>query len=183
MTVFVLDRDGVINYDSEEYVKSPAEWQAIPGSLEAIASLRRAGYKVVVASNQSGVGRGLFDVDTLFSIHQKFIAQLEAIGGSLDGFFFCPHHPDVGCRCRKPQPGMLEDICDRFGVDGKDLIMIGDSTKDLEAVSAVGGRGMLVRTGNGEHTLASLKKSHKTDVFADLAECVGSWLAAHAADD
>ncbi len=180
MTLVVLDRDGVINFDSDDYVKSPAEWTPIPGSLDAIARLKRAGYRVVVASNQSGVGRGLFDVDTLFDIHRKFLGLLEEAGGRLDGFFFCPHHPDVGCECRKPRPGMLEDICQRFGVSGSELLMVGDTQKDLDAVAAVGGQGVLVRTGKGEQTIARLPAGTKVQVHHDLAGFVDTWLRAQA---
>lgn len=177
MSLFVLDRDGVINHDSSDYIKSPAEWEAIPGSLEAIARLKHAGFRVVIASNQSGIGRGLFDVDTLFAIHRKFLAQLEQAGGRVDGFFFCPHRPNEGCHCRKPAPGMLEDICARFEVPGNELIMVGDTRKDIEAVTAVGGRGVLVRTGKGEQTLAEWKTNRKLEVHDDLHAFVADWLA------
>lgn len=179
MTLFVLDRDGVINHDSDAYIKAPIEWTPIPGSLEAIARLSRAGYRVVVASNQSGVGRGLFDVDTLFDIHRKFLSLLQDEGGRIDGFFFCPHHPDDGCNCRKPKPGMLQDICSRFGVRGEELLMVGDSHKDLEVVAAVGGQGVLVRTGKGAQTAAELNGRTAPEIHDDLAAFVDTWLAAN----
>ena len=114
MKLIILDRDGVINEDSDDYIKSPAEWRPLPGSLEAILKLKNAGYRVVVASNQSGLARGLFDYDTLFAIHDKMTRMLADIGTHVDGIFFCPHGPDDGCRCRKPDTGLLDDIAKRL---------------------------------------------------------------------
>src|SRR5699024_6502994 len=130
MKLVILDRDGVINEDSDAYIKSAAEWQAIDGSLEAIVRLKHAGYTVVVASNQSGIGRGLFDYAALFSIHDKMARMLAELGAHLDGIFFCPHAPDAGCDCRKPATGLLDSISRRLGVTLEGVPMIGDSASD-----------------------------------------------------
>ncbi|MDR0716453.1 MAG: D-glycero-beta-D-manno-heptose 1,7-bisphosphate 7-phosphatase, partial [Azoarcus sp.] len=125
MSLIILDRDGVINYDSEQFIKSPEEWRPIPGALEAIALLNRWGWRVVVASNQSGVGRGLFDMDMLNAIHDKMVKSLAQIGGRLDAIFFCPHPADSTCNCRKPKPGMLLEIGERFNIDLTDVPVVG----------------------------------------------------------
>ena len=129
----VLDRDGVINHDSEDYIRSPAQWRPIRGSLEAIARLRKAGWRVAVATNQAGVGRGLFDMATLAAIHATMSRAVAQAGGHLDAVFFCPHAPSADCGCRKPRPGMLHEIARRFAVDPAAMIMIGDSLRDLQA--------------------------------------------------
>ena len=152
MKLAIIDRDGVINYDSDQYIKTPAEWKPIPQSLEAIARLNHAGYRVVVATNQSGVGRGLFDMSTLNAIHDKMYRALANVGGRIDALFFCPHMDENNCDCRKPKPGMLLDIAKRFNVDLKNIPFIGDSLKDLQAAQAVGAKPILVRTGKGEKT-------------------------------
>ena len=144
-----LDRDGVINIDSALYIKSPAEWKALPGSLEAIARLNQAGYKVVVATNQSGIGRGLFDMDTLNAMHEKMHKGLAAVGGRVDAIFYCPHTADEGCSCRKPKPGMFERIAKLYNQDLTGVPAIGDSLRDLQAASALGCAPILVRTGKG----------------------------------
>lgn len=154
MSLIVLDRDGVINQDSDAYIKSPEEWVPIDGSLEAIARLNRHGYRVVVATNQSGIERGLFTLETLFEIHKKMNRLLAEVGGTLDGIFFCPHAPAAGCACRKPQPGLLREIEQRLGVSLRSVPVVGDSLRDLEAARAVGADPILVRTGKGERTLA-----------------------------
>lgn len=143
----ILDRDGVVNYDSEAFIKSPSEWQPIPGSLEAIARLKHAGLRVVVASNQSGLGRGLFDYDDLFAIHDKMTRQLSELGVALDGIFFCPHTAEDACACRKPHPGLIDDILRRWSLKPEDCVMIGDSDSDIEAAQAAGVAGFGVRTG------------------------------------
>ena len=153
--ILILDRDGVINQDSDDYIKSPEEWMPIPGSLEAIAHFNQLGIKVVVATNQSGVGRGLFTLDTLAAIHQKMQAMLKAAGGHIDGVYFCPHHPDDGCDCRKPKPGLLLQIQRDFNIDLTQAIVVGDSLRDIQAAQAVGAYPMLVKTGKGERTLAT----------------------------
>lgn len=147
MKLVILDRDGVINEDKDDYIKSPAEWRPIPGSLEAIVKLKHAGFRVVVASNQSGLARGLFDYDTLFAIHDKMTRMLADLGTHLDGIFFCPHAPEDACNCRKPHTGLLDDIARRFGRSLEGMPFVGDSLSDVEAAQAVGARPLLVRTG------------------------------------
>lgn len=176
MPTIVLDRDGVINQDSDEYIKSPREWQAIPGSLEAIKKLNDAGYDVCVATNQSGLGRGLFSVQTLGQIHQKMINELEAIGGVIQMIVYCPHHPDANCTCRKPNTGLLARINEEFRLDSDTSWMVGDTVKDVECAHRMGIRGALVRTGKGENELGKGVVSRETTpVFNDLAEFV-AWL-------
>ncbi|HUQ26855.1 MAG TPA: D-glycero-beta-D-manno-heptose 1,7-bisphosphate 7-phosphatase [Burkholderiales bacterium] len=169
MKLVILDRDGTINLDSEDYIKSPAEWTPIKGSLEAIARLIQADYRVAVATNQSGIGRGLFDTQALFAIHDKLQRALGQVGGRIDAFFFCPHRADEGCRCRKPQPGMLIEVARRFNVAIEDVSMVGDSRKDVEAAAAAGARPVLVLTGNGAKTQAEGNLPRGTAVHADLA--------------
>lgn len=169
MKLVILDRDGTINLDSEDYIKSPAEWTPIPGSLDAIARLIQADYRVVVATNQSGIGRGLFDTQALFAIHDKLQRALGQVGGRIDAFFFCPHKADDNCRCRKPQPGMLLEVARRFNVSLEDVFMVGDSRKDLEAAAAAGARPVLVLTGNGAKTEKEGKLPRGTAVYPDLA--------------
>lgn len=145
--LIILDRDGTINEDSAEFVKSPAEWRPLPGALEAIARLNHAGWHVVVASNQSGLGRGLFDVATLNTMHAKMHTMLAAVGGRIDAIFYCPHGPEESCRCRKPASGLFEQIGERYGVDLKNVPAVGDSLRDLIAGAAVGCIPHLVLTG------------------------------------
>ena len=151
--LIVLDRDGVINYDSEHFIKSPDEWRPIPGSLEAIARLNHAGFRVVVATNQSGLGRGLFDMARMISIHEKMYKALAQVGGRIDAVFYCPHAADSDCQCRKPKPGMLAEIGQRFGVDMTGVPCIGDSLRDLQAAEAIGAQPILLLSGKGEKTL------------------------------
>ena len=176
MKLVILDRDGVINKDSDSFIKSPDEWFALPGSLEAISSLNHAGYRTVIASNQSGLARGLFDMDTLNAIHRKMHDELEYVGGHIDGIFFCPHGPSDGCNCRKPRPGLLKQIGERFFTDLKEVSIIGDSLRDIEAAEAVGAHPMLVLTGKGEKTRQLIK--HRTDIpiYSDLAAAVAAFL-------
>ncbi|MDR2259617.1 MAG: D-glycero-beta-D-manno-heptose 1,7-bisphosphate 7-phosphatase [Azoarcus sp.] len=169
MSLIILDRDGVINYDSEQFIKSPDEWRPIPGALEAIALLNRWGWRVVVASNQSGVGRGLFDMDMLNAIHDKMVKSLAQIGGRLDAIFFCPHPADSTCDCRKPKPGMLLEIGERFNTDLTGVPVVGDSMRDLQAAVTVGGLPCLVLTGKGEKTRADPQLPSQTVIFDDLA--------------
>jgi D-glycero-D-manno-heptose 1,7-bisphosphate phosphatase len=161
----VLDRDGVINFESDAYIKSPAEWRPLPGSLDAIAALTKAGYTVVVASNQSGVGRGLFTLETLGAINEKMRDAVAAAGGKLDGIFYCPHGPDEGCDCRKPKPGLFHQIAKHYKVDVKGVPAIGDSQRDIEAARAAGARPILVLTGRGAE---ALKKLPDIEAYADL---------------
>ena len=171
MKLVILDRDGVINFDSEHFIKSPAEWKPLPGSLEAIAKLTQAGYKVVVATNQSGIGRGLFDMDMLNAIHNKMHQAVQAVGGRIDAVFYCPHAADSKCDCRKPRPGMLVRIGACFNADLHGVPAIGDSLRDLEAAATVGALPMLVRTGKGEKT-RNEAIPQGTLIFADLAAAV-----------
>ncbi len=177
MKLVILDRDGVINYDSAQFIKTPAEWKPIPGSLEAIARLNQAGYRVVVATNQSGVGRSLFDMDTLNSIHEKMHKALFAVGGRIDAVFYCPHTADSDCECRKPKPGMLKRISQTLNINLKGVPAIGDSLRDLQACAAVGCLPILVRTGKGELTRAEGNLPEGTLEFADLAAAVDHILA------
>ncbi len=147
MKLVILDRDGTINADSDEYIKSEAEWQPLPGALEAIARLNHAGWHVVVASNQSGLGRGLFDVAALNAMHAKMHKLLAAVGGRVEAIFYCPHAPDQACRCRKPQPGLFEQIGERYGIALRGVPAVGDSARDLIAAAAVGCEPHLVLTG------------------------------------
>jgi D-glycero-D-manno-heptose 1,7-bisphosphate phosphatase len=176
LKIIVLDRDGVINADSVSYIKSPAEWHAIPGSLAAIAKLNRANYQVVIASNQSGIARGLFSLEDLSQIHQKMQNELAKFGGHLDGIFFCPHDPLDNCECRKPKPGLLFKIAKEFKVKTEEMLMIGDSMRDLLAAKAAGIKCILVKTGNGAKTIASAKEDSSelkdVPIFIDLAEAV-----------
>ena len=167
--LIVLDRDGVINHDSPQFIKSPEEWRPIPGSLEAIARLNHAGYRVVIATNQSGIGRGLFDMATLNTIHEKMHKALALAGGRIDALFYCPHTADAQCGCRKPKTGMLSEIGVRFGVDMSGVPCVGDSLRDLNAADAVGAQPMLVLTGKGERTLREGNFPKNTVIFPDLA--------------
>jgi D-glycero-D-manno-heptose 1,7-bisphosphate phosphatase len=175
--LIILDRDGVINHDSDQFIKSPEEWRPIPGSLEAIARLNHAGYRVVVATNQSGIGRGLFDMATLNAIHEKMHKALSQVGGRLDAVFFCPHTADAQCECRKPKPGMLEETGRRFNVDMSGVPAVGDSSRDLLAAEIVGARPMLVLTGKGEKTLRDGSFPKNTVIFPDLAFAAAALLA------
>jgi D-glycero-D-manno-heptose 1,7-bisphosphate phosphatase len=175
--LIILDRDGVINYDREQFIKSPDEWRPIPGSLEAIARLNHAGFRVVVATNQSGLGRRLLDTAMLISIHDKLHKALGQVGGRIDAVFFCPHTADADCDCRKPKPGMLIDIGRRFGVELTGVPCIGDSLRDLQAAEACGAQPILVLTGKGEKTLREGKFPKNTVIFPDLAFAVTALLA------
>ena len=165
MKLVILDRDGVINADSAEYVKSAQEFVPLPGSLEAIGKLCEAGWTVTIASNQSGVGRGLFSLSDLYDMQRKLEAQLVSHGGVIEGFFYCPHTPRSHCDCRKPKDGLLRQIGERFGVSLDGVPVIGDSLRDLEAAWSVGSRAMLVLTGNGERTRATLSKASTNNAY------------------
>lgn len=164
----ILDRDGVINVDSDRFIKHPDEWQPIPGSLEAIALLNQAGFRVVVATNQSGVGRGLFDMVTLNAIHEKMMDALARVGGRIEAVFFCPHAQNAGCDCRKPAIGMFVEISQRYSMPLSRVPAIGDSLRDLEAARDAGARPILVLTGKGERTHANGMLPEGTLVFPDL---------------
>ena len=169
MKLVILDRDGVINQDSPDFVKSPDEWIALPGSLRAIAQLNQAGWRVVVATNQSGLGRGLFSVADLNAMHTKLRRELAREGGHIDAFFICPHHPDDGCLCRKPLPGLMNSIARRYDAPLAGVPAIGDSLRDLQAAVKAGARPILVRTGNGRRTEQSPDLPPGTVVLDDLA--------------
>ncbi len=170
LRLIVLDRDGVINRDSRHFVKSPDEWQPLPGSVEAIAELSRAGFTVTVASNQSGLARGLFDRNALRAMHRKLRRLVAANGGRIDRIVVCPHGPDDRCSCRKPAPGLLRRLGRHYGVAMKDVPVIGDSLRDLQAAVAVDARPVLVLTGNGRRTRRALTGDLAgIDVFDDLA--------------
>lgn len=176
MRLVILDRDGVINIESDDYIKSPQEWIPIPGSLDAIAKLHKSGYTVVVATNQAGVGRGLFSLETLQAIHRKMQDAVAAAGGKLDGIFYCPHHPDDHCDCRKPKPGLFHQIAEHYGVSVAGVPAIGDTLRDLQAAEAVGARPILVRTGRGLPTLKQLPTPPGIEVYANLAEAAAQLL-------
>ncbi len=169
MKLVILDRDGTINEDSDQYIKSPSEWQPIPGSVEAIARLTQGGWRMVVATNQSGIARGLFDMATLNAIHAKMHRAVNQAGGRIDAIFFCPHAADANCECRKPKPGLLREIASRMDVELEGVPMIGDSLRDVEAAAAVGAKPYLVLTGKGKKTREAGGLPQGTEVFADLA--------------
>lgn len=175
--LFVFDRDGVINVDSPDYIKNPDEWQPIPGAVEAIADLCQSGHSVAIATNQSGVGRGLYDLETLSKIHQKMISLIESAGGKIERLIFCPHHPDEGCDCRKPKPGMLLRLFAELKVEPDDACYIGDSWRDYQAAESAGCAFVLVKTGNGEKTLLEHPEmTQHAQVFADVAAYVNAYL-------
>jgi D-glycero-D-manno-heptose 1,7-bisphosphate phosphatase len=165
----ILDRDGTINEDSDQYIKSPAEWRPIQGSLQAIARLTHGGWRVVVATNQSGIARGLFDMATLNAIHTEMHRAVNLAGGRIDAIFFCPHAADSNCECRKPKPGLLREIASRMDIELDGVPMIGDSLRDLEAAAAAGAKPYLVLTGKGRKTRADGGLPPGTEIFADLA--------------
>jgi len=172
MKLVILDRDGVINQDSDQFIKNPDEWKPIPGSLEAIAKLNHTGYRVVVASNQSGIGRGLFDMAALNAINDKMYRALGQFGGRIDALFYCPHAAEADCDCRKPKPGMFLDIAQRFNVSLAGVPSVGDSLRDLQAASTAGAQPILVLTGKGKKTKAAAGFPDGTQVYTDLAEAV-----------
>lgn len=169
MKLIILDRDGVINHDSDAYIKGPDEWHPIPGSLEAIARFTKAGYRIAVATNQSGVGRGLFDLATLAAIHAKMHQAVAEAGGRIDAVFFCPHAADSRCDCRKPKPGMILEILRRYGAEPVGITVVGDSLRDLQAAAAVGCRPVLVLSGKGRKTMQAGGLPPETLVRVDLA--------------
>ncbi len=179
MKLIILDRDGVINEDSDAFVKTPDEWTALPGSLQAIARLTQADWSVVVATNQSGLARGLFDMATLNDIHAKMRRELKAVGGNIGAIFLCPHGPDENCTCRKPRPGMFTEIGKRYDIPLTGVPAVGDSLRDLQASSAAGCAPVLVLTGNGNKTFAAGGLPEGTRVFDDLSAVVDAMLQEH----
>ncbi|TDY03857.1 D-glycero-beta-D-manno-heptose 1,7-bisphosphate 7-phosphatase [Thiohalophilus thiocyanatoxydans] len=176
MKLIILDRDGVINYDSDDYIKSVDEFVPIPGSLEAIVRLNRAGYHVYVATNQSGIARGYYDEATLQQMHDKLRELLAAQGGRVDGIVYCPHGPEDQCDCRKPLPGLLERIAHLSDHPLENVPVVGDSLRDIESARAVGATPYLVRTGKGERTLAKGEGLEGVPAYADLARFVDDFL-------
>ena len=169
MKLVILDRDGTINEDSDNYIKSPLEWKPIPGSLEAIARLTQGGWRCVVATNQSGIARGLFDMATLNAIHAEMHRAVNQAGGRIEAIFFCPHAADSNCQCRKPKPGLLLEISKRLDAALAGVPMIGDSLRDLEAAAAAGAKPWLVLTGKGKKTRDAGGLPQGTEIAADLA--------------
>ncbi len=180
MKLVILDRDGVINHDSDAFIKSPDEWIPIPGSLEAIARLNQAGYRVVVATNQSGIARGLFNMATLNAIHQKMHQAAHLVGADIDAVFFCPHSADDNCDCRKPKPGMVQAIAERFDVSLKGVPNVGDSLRDLQSGYVLGCTPYLVLTGKGERTREKGGLPPGTTIHANLAAVVDHLLKTEA---
>lgn len=175
--VIILDRDGVINEDSDDFIKSPEEFIPIKGSLSAIARLKQANYNVVIATNQSGVGRGLFDIDMLNRIHGKLHKELADLGVAIDGIFFCPHSPDDECDCRKPKPGLFYDISQRLPVELKSVIAVGDSLRDIQAAKIAGAFPVLVKTGKGKKTFQKNVGLENVPVYKDLSAVVDEMLS------
>ena len=171
----MIDRDGVINEDSGDFIKSVAEWRPIAGSLEAIAALHRAGWRVAVVTNQSGIGRGLYDATALAAIHRHMLERVRAAGGDLAGIYYCPHLPEDGCECRKPRPGMFRALERELDVSVRGAPYIGDRISDVEAAEGIGARPMLVRTGTGAAT-EKLLGARVVPVFDDLAAAARSLL-------
>lgn len=176
MKLIILDRDGVINQDSDDYIKSVDEFIPLPGSIEAIARLNQAGYRVTVATNQSGIARGYYDIATLNAMHEKLRRLLSSHGGVIDMIAFCPHGPDDNCNCRKPKAGMYRDIAKRFEISLQGVPVIGDSLRDLTAANEVGARPILVRTGKGERTLEKGEGLEGVEVYDNLADAVSALL-------
>jgi len=172
MRLLIVDRDGVINEDSPEFIKTPDEWRPIPGSVEALAAAAHMGFNIFVVSNQSGIARGIIDIEQLNRIHARMLAEVQRCGGRIDAILFCPHGPDDGCQCRKPRPGLLESIASRTGAALRDAIFVGDRQSDLDAARAVGARAVLVETGHGRSTLAKLPAHDRLTVYPDLAAVV-----------
>jgi D-glycero-D-manno-heptose 1,7-bisphosphate phosphatase len=172
MKLVILDRDGVINKDSDHFIKNPDEWIPIAGSLEAIALLNQHGFRVVIATNQSGVARGMFDMVTLNAIHDKMHHAVAQVGGRIDAIFYCPHAAVDNCECRKPKSQMIKDIGHRFAIDLNNVAAVGDALRDLQAFANVGCHPMLVKTGKGKETLAAGNLPTNTLVFANLAEAI-----------
>ncbi|CAM4446975.1 MAG: D-glycero-beta-D-manno-heptose-1,7-bisphosphate 7-phosphatase [Legionellaceae bacterium] len=177
MKLIILDRDGVINMDSENYIKSPDEWLPIPGSLEAIAKLTEAAYTIAVATNQSGIARGYYDQVILEKIHQKMKKMTNEMGGIIDHIFFCPHGPNDNCLCRKPKPGLFFQIAEYYQISLKDIPAIGDSLRDIMAATEAGCKPYLVLTGNGELTKEKLPQFNSKQIFKTLAHAVDYLLA------
>ena len=172
MKLIILDRDGVINEDSDEYIKSPDEWIPIPGSLEAIGKLSQNGFRIIIITNQSGIGRKIFSVEMLHAIHKKMNTHLLQFGGVIDGIFFCPCKPEENCNCRKPKPGLYNDVSNRLQISLKNIFCVGDKITDIEAAENAGGRPILVRTGKRKDKVNSSFIPKHIPVYSDLASFV-----------
>ena len=177
MKLIILDMDGVINRDSDDYIKTEQEWEAIPGSLQAIARLNHSGFHVVTATNQSGLARGKLTLRELNRIHKKMHTHLAQYGGVIEAVFFCPHDPDEGCACRKPKPGLPKEIERRLHTSLHDVPMIGDRLSDIQAGLNVGARPILVRTGKGQRQLDEGLIPDNIPVYDDLAQATSALLA------
>jgi D-glycero-D-manno-heptose 1,7-bisphosphate phosphatase len=175
--LFILDRDGVINFDSPDFIKSEDEWLPIPGSLEAISLLNDAGKIVAVATNQSGIARGLFSEDTLDAMHRKMVIMAHEVGGHIDLMVHCPHGPNDNCACRKPKPGLVSGLCQHFSIEPEDAVLVGDSLRDLQAATSAGIDSVLVKTGKGEQTLAD--NDITQPVFANLLAVASATVPKH----
>ena len=175
----ILDRDGVINHDSDDHIKSPDEWVPIEGSIEAISRLKKADYQVTVATNQSGVARGLFDESTLGKIHKKFEKLLAERGAKIDGIFYCPHGPSDNCVCRKPKPGLLLKIAAEFGIDLSETVYVGDKITDIKAARLAGAIPVLVKTGNGSETIEKYGPFEEIPVYDNLSHFVREFIRKH----
>lgn len=176
MKLIILDRDGVINYDSDDYIKSVDEFIPLPGSLKAISQLNKAGYKVAVATNQSGIARGFYTLDTLQQMHDKLNSLLSEIGGHVDYIAFCPHGPEDQCDCRKPKPGMYHEIAKHFNISLADIPVVGDSLRDLQAAQSVGAVPYLVKTGKGKRTIEKGEGLEGIDIYDDLEAFVSHYI-------
>jgi len=172
MRLLILDRDGVINEESDRFIKSPEEWIPIPGSLEAVARANAAGYRVVVVSNQSGLARGIIDVGQLHFVHQKMHQRLAEHGGRIEAVFFCPHGPGEGCACRKPRPGLFRELSERLHLPLEGVPAVGDRLTDIQAARAAGARPILVETGRGRHTRDVNPELRSLPVYEDLAAVI-----------
>lgn len=173
----VLDRDGVINYDSDDYIKTVDEWIPLPGAIEALGRLTQAGYRIAIATNQSGIARGYFSEDTLHAMHQKLLTLANGVHAKIDFIAYCPHDPEANCDCRKPLPGLLFQIENALDISVKDCFMVGDSLRDIQAGQAAGMRGVLVLTGKGQRTLEKGQGLADVEIFNNLAEFVDQLLA------
>ena len=167
--LIILDRDGVINEDSDNYIRSPQEWIPIGGSLEAISQLNKAGYRIAIATNQSGIGRGYYDLSALKAMHDKMQKLLTPLGGHIDHIEFCPHTPNDNCECRKPKAGMLDKIAKKYALKPQDIVMVGDTMGDYQAANKAGMSFVLVKTGKGERTLATGQPPKNIPIYANLA--------------
>jgi len=172
MKLIILDRDGVINEDSDDYIKSPDEWIPISGSLESIGKLSQNGFRVIIITNQSGIGRKIFSIEMLHAIHKKMNAHLLQFGGVIDGIFFCPCKPEENCNCRKPKPGLYNDVSDRLQMPLKNVFCVGDKITDIQAAENAGGNPILVRTGKGKEEIDGGLIPKHIPIYDDLASFV-----------